>query len=174
METATTVSLFGVAGGGAIRLSSRSSIDVQGAIDVRGHYGDYEVGPGLTVVYGGGAGGGILLEAPRVSLASGARLVAKGGGGGTVGAGFPDDDTTSPSRGMSCPGPCPDGGDGAAPGSPAKPGEPSPVTTGYGLMSGGGGGGMARVRINTIDATYAKSSMAVEAAMVTSGVLRTR
>jgi hypothetical protein len=33
---------------------------------------------------------------------------------------------------------------------------------------------MGRVRINTLDGTYTKSSMAVEAAVVTSGILRTR
>jgi hypothetical protein len=157
-----------------VQLSSAVSIDIHGVIDVRGGYGAYEAGPEMTIIYGGGAGGGILLEAPRVSLGNGARLIAKGGGGGTVGSDTPDDDTASPSRGMSCPGMCPDGGNGAAPGMAAAPGESSPTTTGSGLISGGGGGGMGRVRINTPDATYLKSSMAVEAAVVTSGVLQTR
>ncbi len=168
------VTLYGSAGGGAVQLSSRVGIDVQGVIDVRGKPGDYEAAPGITVVLGGGAGGGILLEAPMVNLGSGARLIAKGGGGGTIGSSPSDDDSAAPSPGMSCPGTCPDGGNGAAPGVAAAAGESSPVTTGPGLISGGGGGGMGRVRINTTDATYLKSNTAIEAAIVTSGVLRTR
>lgn len=169
-----TVFPAGKAGGGAVQLSSGVGIDVQGVIDVRGGYGDYETAPGTTIIYGGGAGGGILLEAPRVSLGSGAKLIAKGGGGGTIGSGTPDDDTASPSVGMSCPGTCPDGGDGAAPGFAATPGESSPTMTGSNLISGGGGGGLGRVRINTPDAAYLKSSVAVEAAVVTTGIVQTR
>jgi hypothetical protein len=45
-----TVNLYGIAGGGAVQLSSAVGIDVRGVIDVRGKYGDYEAAPGVTVI----------------------------------------------------------------------------------------------------------------------------
>ncbi len=77
----------GGAGGGALQISARQSITISGAVYVSGGGGeggndgtsdDANIGSGG----GGGAGGTLLLEAPTVSIGSGATLDAAGGGGG--------------------------------------------------------------------------------------------
>jgi len=42
------------------------------------------------------------------------------------------------------------------------------------IGAGGGGGGGGRIRINTPDRTYVRSSAAVEGGVVTTGTLSTR
>jgi hypothetical protein len=167
------VNEVGYPGGGAVQLTSEISVDVLGKIDVRGMHGDYEAGPMFTAVFGGGAGGGVLIEAPRVSFGATAKIIAKGGGGGAYGGGYPaDDDTLMPSTGAvvgsSCP-TCGNGGAGASPLAGAVAGGPAPVNS----VSGGGGGGMGRLRVNTKDGTYTKSSSAIEAAITTTGIVKT-
>lgn len=66
---------YGAAGGGGLQLSSRVVIVVSGKIDASGLVG-YPYAQG-----GGGAGGGILLEAPTVKLGAAATLRASGGDG---------------------------------------------------------------------------------------------
>jgi hypothetical protein len=171
----SNIALYSTAGGGAAQFSSEKSIAVLGVIDARGKTGEAEQAGSIgAAVYGGGAGGSILLEAPRVELGPAAVLMAKGGGGGSYGPSTVSDDTANPDKGLACPGACADGGDGAAPNIAAKPGEPSPTSTGSDLTSGGGGGGLGRVRINTRDTTYQRPNTVVEAAMVTSGLIKTR
>jgi hypothetical protein len=162
-------------GGGALQLTSEKSISILGIIDARGQSGSYEQAGSIGAAYfGGGAGGSILLEAPSVNLGASAVLMAKGGGGASVGPSASDDDTASAALGVVCPGNCADGGNGATVNIAATPGEPSPTSTGSDLVSGGGGGGLGRVRINTRDTTYQRLNTTVEAAMVTSGLIQTR
>lgn len=163
-------------GGGAIQLSARGQIIVDGVIDVRGYT------PRSTG--GGGGGGGILLEAARVELTSAARLIAIGGGGGAgdhyegnYNVTSPNDDGT-PQAGTRCGNPsiyCTAGGNGAAPGIGATPGilAAVPATAGE-SGAGGGGGGLGRIRINTRDQTYVKASSTIEAGELTVGVAATR
>jgi hypothetical protein len=163
-----------IVGGGAIQLSSRKSIDVTGVIDVNGGMG----GPEQTYVYGGGAGGGILLEAPLITLGPEAKLLANGGGGASCSAGGIVSETLSPSTGGgSSDTYCGAGGNGAAAGVEATPGATAPYTNSASVMflsGGGGGGGLGYVRINTRDGTYMKSNTSIEAAVVTTGILATR
>lgn len=161
-------------GGGAIQLSSRTSIDVSGVIDVNGGM----AGPDIDSVLGGGAGGGILVEAPQVNLGPEARLLANGGGGGSCSSGGVLSETTVPSTGGASTGTyCGAGGNGAAVGVAAAAGATAPYTNSPTVMylsGGGGGGGLGRVRINTRDGTYTKTNTTIEAAAVTTGRLATR
>ena len=112
-------------GGGAIQLSSRTSIDVAGVIDVNGGMG----APDQDSVLGGGAGGGILLEAPQISLGPQARLLANGGGGAACNAGGMKSGTLMPAMGgASTDIYCGAGGNGAAVGVDAAPGATAPYT----------------------------------------------
>jgi hypothetical protein len=167
-----TIFPFNTPGGGAAQFTSETSITILGTIDARGATGTAEqAGIIGAAVYGGGAGGSILIEAPQVTLGPDAKLIAKGGGGGSYGPSTMTNDTTSPDPGNDG---NPDGGDGAAPNVAAEPGEPSPFSTGSALFSGGGGGGLGRVRINTKDTTYQRPNTVVEAAALTSGLIKTR
>jgi len=164
-------------GGGAIQLVSASKITIEGVIDVHGADGDCDVAPDYVNSVGAGAGGGILLEAPQVELGATAKLIAKGGGGGAAGPSPPPrHDTANPALGATCVSQrCSSGGNGAAPGFEATSAASvtRPGNAGEG-MTGAGGGGMGRVRINTKSGTYTKASSAVEAAVVTTGVVSTR
>lgn len=153
---------FGGPGGGALQLTSNTNIVVNGVIDVRGQTGaseEYGQMEGYAV-FGGGAGGGILLEAPLVQLETNAKLLATGG------------------NGWSCPNPtnrCGYGGNGASPGVASTPGEDiGTCTNTTHTYSGGGGGGLGRLRVNTKTGTYTKSNTAVEAASVSAGTVSTR
>jgi hypothetical protein len=174
----------GCPGGGALQLSSDTSITINGIIDARGNAGQ----PGTARFTfgnangGGGAGGGILIEAPKVTLGPSARLIAKGGAGATQSSdGFtPDNDDIVPAIGWHCvpPSPfCGNGGDGASVGVAATDGATIPYTNSNSalvLSAGGGGGGMGRVRINTRDGVYTKSSTTIEMAVLTTAVIQTR
>ncbi len=170
--------MYGVPGGGAIQLSSETKILVSGVIDAEGQPGLFIQASGA--IYGGGAGGSILLEAPVVELGQDARLLAKGGGGAANGTDPVRVDTANPNPGATCMTAsmyCGDGGDGAAPAVPAQPGTAAMAADASGpsfISGGGGGGGLGRVRINTRDGVYNKASTALEAAVVTTGVIGTR
>ncbi len=172
----------GCPGGGAIQLSSGRSVTINGIVDARGGAGEPPT-QGPTSNGGGGAGGGILIEGPNVTLGSAARLIAKGGAGSTSsgGAGItPDNDEATAAPGWRCAPPdpfCGNGGNGASDMTAATAGETvfySNANSARGFSSGAGGGGMGRVRINTKDGTYTKSSTTVEAAVLTAGTLKTR
>ncbi len=116
----------GGGGGGAIQISSRSSIRIVGVIDVSGGdgYGVQNGGGASGGGGGGGSGGAILLEAPVLGIAG--ALIVDGGNGGSSGAGA--------------------GGSGAAGG--AIDGTNGGDFQGPGQGGRGGGGGAGRVRLN--------------------------
>lgn len=154
-------------GGGALQLSSNQQIEIDALIDIRGLTSD-------QFREGGGSGGALLIEAPRVKLGANAKLLLLGGAG-TAGDGRFDPAPVldgSPMQGLACANTyrCGRGGNGASAGVPATPGE---NTVNYGI-AGGGGGGLGRIRINTPDLTYAKTSTTLEAGVLTTGVISTR
>lgn len=158
-------------GGGAIQLVSPDAIRVNGVIDVRGLNGYFEAAPGVAIPHGGSAGGGILLEAPWITLGPNAALIAKGGGGAAGGPTPPHDDTGAPQPGGVCKASgCSSGGAGASATTPAE----SAMDLTVSGVAGGGGGGLGFVRINTATGGYEKHSSAIEAAMVTTGNIATR
>lgn len=159
-----TTTVYGF-GGGAIQLVSRTRILIDGIIDTRGADGGgtaWSPDGGTTrggAYESGGAGGAILLEAPVVSLGPNGSLLATGGRGGNANCTF-----------------C---GAGATPGVAATPGTDRTATCSVAnadtsFAGGGGGGGLGRIRINTADGTYLKSSSANEGGAVTAGTLATR
>jgi hypothetical protein len=76
----------GSLGGGALQLSSRTSILVHETIDADGDNGEAEQVTSFGgAAFGGGGGGALLLEAPSVTLGSNAKLLVRGGGGGSAG-----------------------------------------------------------------------------------------
>lgn len=170
-QDANKVVLLGAPGGGAIQLTSATHVIIRGTLDARGSHGELATAPGTTIIGGGGAGGSILLEAPRVTLTSSARLLAKGGGGAALGAPPAPDDSIYPAAGTTCPGPCPDGGAGASPSHPARPGASDLHPATPFESSGGGGGGLGRIRINTATQTYDRAPTSIEAGALTLGAL---
>lgn len=160
-----------VSGGGAIQISTRGALHVLGTVNVHGGTADFE----QDTVAGGGGGGGILLEGATIELGPQAKLIAKGGGGSAkfALASFSLDE--APSLGADCgQSTCGNGGNGATATLPAGPGVGLSFMAGQEQWTGGGGGGVGYVRINTPDTTYTKASSSVEAAVVTTGNLRTR
>ncbi len=97
--------------------------------------------------HGGGAGGGVLLEAPVVTMDATAGIFANGGGGkcGVFGSAQSGQRSTSAASGQTCGADTGSGGNGAATGIAAQNGanglNDDPV-------GGGGGGGMGRIRVN--------------------------
>lgn len=73
-------------GGGAVQLTARTGVMITGTVHAGGSGGDPATTNGGNDADGGGGGGGsggmIGLEAPDVTVASGATLAANGGGGG--------------------------------------------------------------------------------------------
>ncbi|HEY4177706.1 MAG TPA: hypothetical protein VGM90_12760 [Kofleriaceae bacterium] len=176
-------------GGGAIQLVSQKSIYIGGTIDVRGQGGivsEQQTDVMGTLIHiatadGGGAGGGVLLEAPTISFSAVARILATGGSGASrEQAGVSVDDGT-PASGA----PCPSASSTCAQGGSAAGARPTPfmATDGSNLPSspqaessaGGGGGGMGRIRINTVDATYQSDMFGtVLGGVTTSGTVTTQ
>lgn len=160
-------------GGGAIQLTAQGSIDIVGTIDVRGT-------SGLTLSVGGGAGGSVLIEAPRVTLRDTARIIAIGGAGasGRLPTSLPSPvDTGESAAGMPCSEVgiyCGVGGAGASVALAATNGGPASYRYEDYSAAGGGGGGVGRIRINTPDRTYTKSSLTIEAGSSSVGTLSTR
>jgi hypothetical protein len=155
---------YGSGGGGAIQLVSETKISVDGIIRVIGDHGGserYEQTSGV-VLFGGGSGGAVLLEAPTVELGVNAQLLATGGDGADA----------CMVSGVSCSA----GGLGAKPMFAATAGADAScnATSGMPTATGGGGGGLGRARINTADGNYTKASSAVEAASISAGMISTR
>jgi hypothetical protein len=140
-------SLFGF-GGGAMQLVSRTKITVGGVVAANGSSGS-----------GGGSGGGILLEAPVVEVSG--SLVANGGGGGG-GCIFPkagEDgrlDATPATGGDPCDTDGVKGGNGGAGNSGAgNGGSINQAGTGNAFaFAGYGGGGVGRIRVNTLSGGF--------------------
>jgi hypothetical protein len=172
---------FGTGAGGAIQLSAGIAVNVNGVINVDGGSGyPDQVSARGTGVYGGGSGGGILVEAPTVVLGALGKLLARGGGGGSTGDFGPYTVDGNPISGVPCgivSVYCGNGGNGAAPGIDAQAGVNAQYTTMQsvtGMSGGGGGGGLGRIRINTVSGTYSKSSSSVEAGALTTGTVGSR
>ncbi len=112
----------GGAGGGSVQISATGLVEVRGSLRVDGANGSNGCGSegGGT---GGGSGGGILLEAARTTLVSGATLSSNGGKGGNGGGGG-------------------SGGAGGTGSAGAKAGSSHSSNGG-----GGGGGSVGRIRL---------------------------
>jgi hypothetical protein len=166
----------GASGGGAVQLSSRKRIDVLGLINVNGGISGPPQGPGP--LGGGGAGGGILLEAPTITLGAEAKLLANGGSGGSCSGYAMQSETMGPALGGTTTSPyCGAGGNGAAVGIEATNAGHASYTASTSVTyfwGGAGAGGLGRVRINTRDGTYTKANTTIEAAALTTGTLATR
>lgn len=185
-------------GGGAVQLVSGRAVHLiagalsQGVVHVGGGRGIAGVlgtsgsldtsplyGPG-----GAGSGGGILIEAPRVLLDEGIALLAAGGGGGGYGACNPAPNGvdaapgTAPALGGACPPgtfPAAAGGEGATTRDGAA-GSNAAMTAGgsvYG-SAGSGGGGLGRIRINTLDGEYSAGATSLVRGVATSGIVGRR
>jgi hypothetical protein len=165
-------------GGGAIQLVSRTRIGIDATIDVRGASG-YDAGEqGDHEILGGGAGGGVLLEAPVIELGPNAKLLATGGAGSSVSTIGSTSSGVEPSLGGTCTPTspfCGAGGNGAGVGVTAMPGADATLDSSKPLATaGGGGGGLGFLRINTATGDYAKSSATIEAGSLSTGVVKTR
>lgn len=146
---------FGVRGGGAIQLTGRTLIRVTGTIDVNGAAG----ASAMTKPFlGGGAGGGVLLEAPVVTLEGSGGLLANGGDGNGC--------TTQSLR-------CGQLGFGGTASTAA--GDGGVATDAVGVSrAGGGGGAVGRIRINTADGNFLQNTAFRAEGALTSDVLVTR
>ncbi len=171
---------FAGVGGGAIQITSLTSIHLSGEINVDGVTGGSEASPAGSGV-GGGAGGSVLLEAPSLTLDASAKLLARGGGGGATSAAVETvpDDATPPAGGV-CGTPsvhCGDGGRGSSVGFLPLPGSDTGTPTGSDTTlfgAGGGGGGLGRLRINSTDGTFTSSNTTIIAGALTMGVVHTQ
>lgn len=161
------------AGGGAVQLSAGKRIVLNGAIDVRGGAGGRKPQSGDVIPQGGGAGGGVLLEADTIEIASTARVLATGGSGASKQADGVQSINASPALGAACSLPnCGRGGDGASPSTEAQDGGDA-LNVDQTMYTGGGGGGLGRLRINTGDGTM-PTTTATLAARVTFGIAVSR
>lgn len=166
---------LGGAGGGAIQLSAKRSITINGVISANGAGGQGgDADPACNGGAGGGSGGAILIEAPDVFYTG--KLFANGGGGGSGGGpqnnglngsdgglgsvsrahgGSPKAHTTCTITDHVLSG---EGGDGSASGSASpeeingRPGSPGQQELGCAqgpiiTGAGGGGGGAGHIRI---------------------------
>jgi hypothetical protein len=188
---------YGGGGGGAIQLVSGTSVRFlsgasskgivhvgggRGAAGDLGHISELDMSP-ISGPGGGGSGGAILIEAPRVVLEPGTALVANGGGGGGYGACDPGPDgadaapITAPAAGGACPTevqPSAAGGDGATNGNGETGANAGLVGAGMHGSAGGGGGGLGRVRINTVDGMYSAGATVLVRGIATSGAVARR
>jgi hypothetical protein len=134
-------------GGGAIQISSYTTIAITGTVaaaGATGHGGDPAAGGG-----GGGSGGGILLEAASITLGttmSPPSITVAGGGGGAAACypagGGPGTDGFYAGVGMAAGGtpPCTGAHDGGAGGGANAPNGANSMNGGGTNGSGGGGG----------------------------------
>jgi hypothetical protein len=169
-------------GGAGIQIVSRTRIVIEAtaALNANGMGGIAEQGG----IGGGGSGGSVLLEAPLVELGQGAAIVANGGAGATGAAtgsaGVQTVLTTAPATAPGCGAKpatlCGIGGNGGARDvAPTVGGALVYVTTaGVEQWTGGGGGAAGRIRINTADGTYTRSSDAIESPAPSVSTVRTR
>ena len=173
---------FGPGGGGgaAIQISSFGTITLHGTLIADGGHPSSPVTGDNGVIFnrgigvGGGAGGGVLIEAPTVVLDNAAILLARGAGG-TSRSFYPADpaDSASFESGGLCgnDGSCGAGGDGASPTTNGHDGQSIVFDTNdtRQYAAGGGGGGDGRIRINTLDGMFTRGNNSVIAGSVTNG-----
>jgi hypothetical protein len=172
-------------GGGAVQITSRSSIHLgkNASIEANGFVGFAGVLSGgfpgdETMPGGGGAGGGILLEAPAIILDAGAILAANGGAG-TSG----DRNPGSPAfgRALSLGGQCTSfldictgGGNGGSINGPGGSAASFVYIGQQQLLTGAGGGAVGTIRINTSSGVYLKANDVFESPIPSTGILATR
>lgn len=158
------------AGGGAVQLVSRTRAVVEASA---GQSFLNASGGGGDGTHGGGSGGAIMVEAPKVIVASGTGIVANGAGGG--GANDPGDAgrlAVSAAPGGDCVNPYSDGGNGASRAETAAE-DGTSITTSATAIAGAGGGGVGRIRVN-VPAAIDFSAQGVVSPMPSIGVLATR
>ena len=163
--------------GGALQLVSRTAVSFHGAdaiLDANGSAGQPSNTPACFMIdqsAGGGSGGAILLESPRIEVIGGA-LVANGGGGACrTSAGTPGQISPDQAPGGDCAAPHADGGRG---GSREGSSERGYNATQDGGAGGGGGGGAGRIRINTLSEGFAPVDGAIVSPQPSLGAIRTR
>jgi hypothetical protein len=136
----------GGSGGGALQLTARTSIVIDGTLHAGGAGGG-GAEAGRAGGGGGGSGGFLGLQAPLVTVEETAVLAANGGGGG----GGCDNKFARPGEDGHPDAIAALGGDGEGQGEPGGPGGFTDVSPGAGLPSnrggGGGGGGVGYVRV---------------------------
>lgn len=171
------------AGGGAVQLVSNTKIILEtgAAIAVNGGGGKPMTSNVIIICLGfacdpgegGGSGGAVLLEAPVVTVSTGATLNANGGSGscGRLGGGSNGSNGTTPALGANCSSPNGSGGNGGA-GTSATGGN-GVNGSGDGAHGGGGGGGVGRIRVNLpVGSVFSPNGVVSPAA--TAGSLGTR
>jgi hypothetical protein len=140
MDPATSdTSATGGRGGGALALSSRLSITIDGAVGVGGEGGNGSPAGAGCGGAGGGAGGMLVLDAPTVAL-HGTANAAGGGGGGVAaktGQGMKGRDATVSGAAGGTPGTNCTGTGGAG----STVAMPNGTDGGTGTCGGAGGGG---------------------------------
>jgi hypothetical protein len=139
-------------GGGAIEITSRTTLTVDGTIRASGSGGAAaqlaNAGGG-----GGGSGGAILLDADNTIIGVTGALCANGGGGGEGGqvlvATAEDGDFALCSETIEAQGGelSDDGGNGGDGGALSDPNGDNAANGGAGAGGGGGGGGVGRIRV---------------------------
>ena len=170
-----------IAGGGAVQIvaAQRIALAAGAVINAGGEGGRGDSG----LIGGGGSGGGILLEAPIIELGASSALVANGGAGcsgRSGGAGQPGQVSTAAAIPGDCTGRpanlCGVGGAGGAIGSPPGNGGDLVYTNQSGIAqwSGGGGGSVGHIRLNTRDGAFTASSDAILSPVPTTALVRTR
>ncbi len=145
----------GGGGGGAIQLAANGATKVTGVFAVfaginAGGCGG-RGGTSGDAGGGGGSGGGILIEAPSITLSYGGLAVNGGGGGGgdnLVGTGNSGQFSTNRAGGGNGANGGGNGGAGGASGTNNHNG----VTPNDNQNAGGGGGGVGWIRLNTVNA----------------------
>ncbi|HVK76671.1 MAG TPA: hypothetical protein VM734_25275 [Kofleriaceae bacterium] len=143
----------GGGGGGAVQITSFTSMTVSGAMSDL--YAGGAGGTGSVVELGGGgggAGGGILLEAPTVTI-SGGKITANGGGGGSgreANRGDNGNRAATRASGGAGSGGNGDTGRGGLGSIGAAATQEATIGGGETNGTGGGGGGAGVIRINTV------------------------
>jgi hypothetical protein len=169
-------------GGGAVQLVTRTKLTIAstGIVNVSGFRGAgvVDFASGAVYAVGGGSGGGILIEAPSLSMISGGRLAGRGGSGGaanrttsvTALGNHGDWDLNAATvPGATCPAGsgCGTGGNGGT--------ESAAPTVGSGTTPaiGGGGAAVGRCHLRNRSGVYAPPT-GVARIQVTNGTLGSR
>jgi hypothetical protein len=139
-------------GGGAIQLVSHTKISIIGVVAANG-----------SSVFGGGSGGGILIEAPIVEVSG---SVVANGAGGNSGCLFetPGENgrlDATPALGGTCSSnnEAGAGGNGAAGAIAATGGASIHLSNSDAALAGHGGGGVGRIRINSAPGNFHRAGL---------------
>jgi len=183
----TPEGLIGGYGGGALQITSRTQIKLSQNSSIRADgYAGYA--PMLPIDYspyteaipgGGGGGGSLLLEALVVTLDNAASLTANGGGGTSGDLKMAvSSSTTGQSLGGICASiadpeyACGNGGNGGSIAGQATNGG-SHLDDLRTIVTGGGGGSVGTIRINTATGSFTQAS-AVMSPTPSTGIIKTR